>query len=99
MLLRPDQWTRTSIDKFIELVHDQKYVSFHVDTVQSGRSFGQLLLHSGNDDDDNTFSIVNGLCELNVAVRDRNYIHGNTFACQMLFILTSNFKYKVEVFH
>lgn len=84
-VVRCDSWTRESIEKFTECMCDRKFVTFHVEATQSERSFGALLLHS-EDGGNNTFHVANGLCDWGVAIRDRNYIYGNTQNS----ILTSN---------
>lgn len=88
-IVRCDSWTRDSIEKFKECICDRKFLTFHVDAIDSGRSFGQLLLHCENGGT-NTFSVATGLCEWGKAVRDRNYIYGSSQ------FFSSNLKLKVQ---
>lgn len=82
-------------EKFIEWISDRKIITFEVSAVQSGRNFGQLLLHS--DRNNNTFCVAYGLCLISqLAVRNKKYMNGECDH-RLAGLLNLNFNNNVEI--
>lgn len=70
-------WSKKSIELFKEWISDQTELTFLIESVESSRCFGQVLINGQNNNE--PFSVAAALCELNEAILDRKYKNGECF--------------------
>lgn len=85
--IRCDTWTDESTQSLYECVSNCKRVTFNVACYESHRNFGQLHVHSENGSSD-SISLNKSLCDLGVAMLDRNYKYGNCSISNLTFYFT-----------
>lgn len=70
-----DCWSPKAAEIFNDWICDKKKISFEKKMVQSGRSFGRVLVHSV--DDNIAFCVAQALCDIpRLAILDKDYMSG-----------------------
>lgn len=70
-----ENWSPKATQIFKEWICDKKKITFEKSAVQTGRSFGRVLVHS--EEKNNTFCIAQGMCDIHkLAILDKDYICG-----------------------
>lgn len=70
-----DDWTPNATEIFIDSISNRKIITFEVKVEHSIRKFGKLFLHK-NDNVTNVRCAAQILCELNVAIANKNFLNG-----------------------
>lgn len=75
--IKCDAWSKKSTELFKEWISGQAELIFRIETVNSSRDFGQVLINSHNNNE--PFSVARLLCEQNEAIYDVNYMNRKCF--------------------
>lgn len=75
--IKCSDWSKKSIELFKEWISDQTELTFIIESAESSRRFGQVLINGHNNNE--PFSVGGALCDLNEAILDRKYKIGECF--------------------
>lgn len=73
-IVKCNAWSKDATDIMNEWICGEQEQIFTIEMMESGRLFGQLQLYCSNNNQ--PFSIANGLCQKHEAMEDDNYLNG-----------------------
>ncbi|XP_055299568.1 uncharacterized protein LOC129567060 isoform X2 [Sitodiplosis mosellana] len=71
--VKTHQWSKKATELFSEWVGDESRLTFLIESVESNRCFGQVLIYCHNNNE--PFSVVGALMEQDEAIQDRCYMN------------------------